>query len=189
MCWCWLGLGVSVLIKLSLYTNLCSCERTNRWLDEAPFVVDTSTIPRGGHNRRKSMEPTLLASLEGSLSSVQAPARPARKSLRLSKARKSGGPDIAKTDMDETVLLPFTPSKDDTRDNTISLSLDSENVQLLQRTCPPKQPQSNLFALSGDLEDQASKNVKFRLTKARRKTMQFVPQNASPLSQEYPGEN
>ena len=189
MCRCGLGLGVSVLVELLLHTDIYSCERTNRWLDEAPFAVDTSTIPRGGHNRRKSMEPTLLANVEGNLSSVQTSAKSARKSLRLSKARKSSTPDLPKADMDETVLLPFTPSKDDTNDNTVSSPFNSKNTQSLQQTCPPKQSQSNLFSLPGDPEDQAGQNAKFRLTKGRRKTMQFVPQVASPLSKEFPEQN
>lgn len=34
-----------------------SCEKENKWLDEAEYAIDTSTIPRGGARRRKSMEP------------------------------------------------------------------------------------------------------------------------------------
>ncbi|EHL01738.1 putative Microcephalin [Glarea lozoyensis 74030] len=43
------------------------CERENKWLDEAPYAVDTSNVPRGGHRRRKSMEPKALANLNGTL--------------------------------------------------------------------------------------------------------------------------
>ncbi|TVY40587.1 hypothetical protein LSUB1_G003035 [Lachnellula subtilissima] len=53
------------------------CERENKWLDEAPYAVDTALIPRGGHRRRKSMEPRALANLNGTLvpSSSSTPAR------------------------------------------------------------------------------------------------------------------
>ena len=44
-----------------------SCERENKWLDETPYAVDTATVPRGGHRRRKSMEPKALANLNGTL--------------------------------------------------------------------------------------------------------------------------
>jgi hypothetical protein len=55
-----------------------SCERENKWLDEAPYAVDTSNVPRGGHRRRKSMEPKALANLNGTL--VSSSSTPARKS-------------------------------------------------------------------------------------------------------------
>ncbi|KAL3417552.1 hypothetical protein PVAG01_10562 [Phlyctema vagabunda] len=43
------------------------CERENRWLDEASYAVDTAEVPRGGHRRRKSMEPRALANYNGTL--------------------------------------------------------------------------------------------------------------------------
>ena len=57
--------------------TLTSCERENKWLDEAPYAVDTAMVPRGGHRRRKSMEPKALANLNGTLvsSSSNTPAR------------------------------------------------------------------------------------------------------------------
>lgn len=42
-----------------------SCERENKWLDEAPYYIDTTLVPRGGARRRKSMEPKALANLNG----------------------------------------------------------------------------------------------------------------------------
>ncbi|KAI9754386.1 MAG: hydrolase 76 protein [Chaenotheca gracillima] len=41
------------------------CETENKWLDEAPYSVDTNYVPRGGHNRRKSMEPRALSNING----------------------------------------------------------------------------------------------------------------------------
>jgi hypothetical protein len=54
----------------------CSCERENRWLDEAPYYIDTSCVPRGGGRRRKSMEPKALANLNGMI--VSSPVKGSR---------------------------------------------------------------------------------------------------------------
>ncbi|TGJ88301.1 hypothetical protein E0Z10_g474 [Xylaria hypoxylon] len=43
------------------------CEKENRWLNEKDYRVDTTLIPRGGHNRRKSMEPKAVANMNGTL--------------------------------------------------------------------------------------------------------------------------
>ena len=48
----------------------------NKWVDEAEFAIDSSTVPRGGHRRRKSMEPKSLSTNEnGSISASDAAAR------------------------------------------------------------------------------------------------------------------
>ncbi|KAL9058094.1 MAG: hypothetical protein Q9162_001956 [Coniocarpon cinnabarinum] len=44
------------------------CERENKRLDEANYTIDTSFVPRGGHRRRKSMEPKMLSNMNGTLS-------------------------------------------------------------------------------------------------------------------------
>ncbi|PBP26370.1 hypothetical protein BUE80_DR002585 [Diplocarpon rosae] len=51
------------------------CERENKWLDESAYSVDTENIPRGGHRRRKSMEPRALAKMNGELLSSATPNR------------------------------------------------------------------------------------------------------------------
>lgn len=55
------------MIRLVHTKDICSCERENKWLDEAQYYVDTSLIPRGGARRRKSMEPKALANVNGTL--------------------------------------------------------------------------------------------------------------------------
>jgi hypothetical protein len=57
-----------------------SCERENKWLSEDLYSVDVSMIPRGGHRRRKSMEPRALANANGNLSTANTPAKQGRKS-------------------------------------------------------------------------------------------------------------
>ncbi|GAB1310207.1 Signal transducer protein (Fragment) [Madurella fahalii] len=49
------------------------CERENEWLDEAPYYIDTSLVPRGGARRRKSMEPRAIGNLNSML--VPSPVR------------------------------------------------------------------------------------------------------------------
>ena len=44
------------------------CMREGRWLDEAPYAVDQTVLPRGGSRRRKSMEPRMLVNDHGFLS-------------------------------------------------------------------------------------------------------------------------
>ncbi|RMZ90187.1 hypothetical protein DV736_g2603, partial [Chaetothyriales sp. CBS 134916] len=44
------------------------CEREQRWLDEVPYIVDHAIIPRGGSRRRKSMEPSRLSNVNGTIS-------------------------------------------------------------------------------------------------------------------------
>ncbi|CAZ84361.1 unnamed protein product [Tuber melanosporum] len=39
------------------------CQSEQEWMDESQFAVDLDIIPRGGHRRRKSMEPKALAAL------------------------------------------------------------------------------------------------------------------------------
>lgn len=64
------------MISMSCDTNDNSCERKNKWLDEADYLVDADSVPRGGHNRRKSMEPRPLTNINGTLKSVSGtPAR------------------------------------------------------------------------------------------------------------------
>ncbi|CAI4218758.1 unnamed protein product [Parascedosporium putredinis] len=59
-------------------TWVLDCERDNKWLDEAPYNVDTSLVPRGGGRRRKSMEPKALANLNGTL--ISSPTKQSRES-------------------------------------------------------------------------------------------------------------
>lgn len=74
-----------------------SCERENEWLDETPYYIDTSLIPRGGHRRRKSMEPKALANLNGTL----VPNSAARSAAR------------------ESQTAPFTPAPANRRDSCL----------------------------------------------------------------------
>lgn len=61
---------------MDVLTVFPSCERENQWLDEKPYYVDTSLVPRGSARRRKSMEPRSVANLNGML--VPQPMRDSR---------------------------------------------------------------------------------------------------------------
>ncbi|KAH8600961.1 hypothetical protein B0O99DRAFT_609960 [Bisporella sp. PMI_857] len=57
------------------------CERENKWLPESPYSIDTTMVPRGGHRRRKSMEPKALANMNGTLLPSVTPLRNSRKTM------------------------------------------------------------------------------------------------------------
>ncbi|KAI9743627.1 MAG: hypothetical protein M1818_002943 [Claussenomyces sp. TS43310] len=77
------------------------CERHNFWLDEAPYAIDTALVPRGGHRRRKSMEPRALANMNGTLTPLPtASVAPRAASFTFGPTKGSmGSPEILGTDM------------------------------------------------------------------------------------------
>lgn len=207
----------SKLPRTSSHPSLCtnqsfSCEKENKWLNEADYAIDVSTIPRGGSRRRKSMEPKLLAS------STFTPAKqptmsPTKEFLNL------GTP----TPRRETVHLPATADRQTTLDllppndsptqvtpvkqqmaqptdyDTPSADFDDGKSsfgspatpyflhpqQLVQQTCPPKQSQEVFFPVSGKIEDQPNENLRKRLLMARRKSLQWAPRLSSPLARAH----
>ncbi|PWW73067.1 hypothetical protein C7212DRAFT_366148 [Tuber magnatum] len=56
------------------------CQNEQAWMDETQFAVDLNIIPRGGHRRRKSMEPKAL----GALSEPKTPQPPKGNAFSLS---------------------------------------------------------------------------------------------------------
>lgn len=100
-----------------------SCERENKWLDESDYAVDISTIPRGGHRRRKSMEPRLLSNSNGTLSSRTSPA----------KLTGSASPPSRNISPSQQYLNLVSPSKRDETSDTnveagdhrVSIALDA----------------------------------------------------------------
>ncbi|CAM1510138.1 Fc.00g004730.m01.CDS01 [Cosmosporella sp. VM-42] len=185
------------------------CERENKWLDEAPYYIDTKTVPRGGARRRKSMEPKALANLNGTLvsspvkgsHSQTAPNTPVNR--RESSAWMFTPSDQADEDMEDhewsNIILtpvpktpapdviaryaanidPETPSVDDDEDD-----LSPTKDTLLTRTCPPK---ANPFREMGEglLSQDKDEQVLMRLMAARRKSLQFAPRIGSPLAKAW----
>ncbi|ROV94975.1 hypothetical protein VMCG_08340 [Cytospora schulzeri] len=134
------------------------CERQNAWLDEAPYYIDTSLTPRGGARRRKSMEPKVVANVNGTVVS---------------------DPPARRTSPRESQGAPSTPAPANRRDNAgagghppLRHGDDAgHELQLVQRTCPPK-PQHMYHDLGvGVLGRDKDENVARRLMDARRKSL------------------
>lgn len=180
------------------------CEKEGEWLDEARYLIDTSLVPRGGARRRKSMEPKALSNQNGTI--VSTPAKQTGSYNR----RQSGiwvqtppeqtGGDQAGDDIEwsEFILTPVpktpgpeTVSKyamdelDTQSDDNSRMSLSKE--EMLMRTCPPKTggrgPYDQLE--NAVLSPHKDERVLMRLMAARRKSMQFAPKIASPLSKSW----
>ncbi|KAG0645680.1 hypothetical protein D0Z07_8576 [Hyphodiscus hymeniophilus] len=94
------------------------CERENKWLPEAPYFVDTAMIPRGGHRRRKSMEPKALANLTGNPFPSNS-TTPVRKSMSPMKNPNSFAdtPLTSKSRRRESVQWVRTPSSTSSGDD------------------------------------------------------------------------
>ncbi|KAK7914818.1 hypothetical protein PG985_012521 [Apiospora marii] len=195
------------------------CERENEWVDEAPYYVDTSLVPRGGQRRRKSMEPKALANNNGTLvtpmKQTSAPRdcqtvpnnhvsrRDSTAWMRTPSDRDedeemdaAGEEDwdaigmltpVPKTPAPETIarfamdVAPETPAaQTDAEDDEDSPEQDA----MLMRTAPPK---PSLYAELGQglLSQKKDQGVMMRLMAARRKSLQFAPKIASPLSKAW----
>ncbi|KAI1441466.1 hypothetical protein F5Y02DRAFT_295713 [Annulohypoxylon stygium] len=190
------------------------CERENQWLDESPYYVDTSLVPRGGHNRRKSMEPKALANHNGTLVT---PAKQTGGSARECQTvpnnhisrrdstvwmrtpsdhdEDEDAPCEHDWDREISMLTPVpkTPAPEAVRQFAMDVTPDSSMMEndygdfspekeLLMRTCPPKS-----FANLGEgvLKKDKDQGILMRLMAARRKSLQFAPKVASPLSKAW----
>ena len=183
-----------------------SCEREDKWLDEAEYAIDISHIPRGGHRRRKSMEPRALTNLDGTLvlASSETPAKtavvsPTKEFLTFNtpaSRRETFVLDpqpVTHAEAEElskqTPEAPATPiitQMDGSQDDLASFSPTtpyflSKGAELVQRTCPPKQRAGGLFPLSGNVEDEPDEQIRQRLMAARRKSLQWASKTRSPL--------
>lgn len=194
------------------------CERENEWLDEAPYYIDTSLVPRGGRNRRKSMEPKALANMNGTLvtpmknNSGQARECQTVPNNHISRRDSTAwmrtpsdyddeedAPGEHDWDREISMLTPVpkTPAPEavarfaldvtpDTPSTVDYNSLVPDREQLLMRTCPPKQQQSAYADLGvGLLKREKDNAIMMRLMAARRKSLQFAPKVASPLSKAW----
>ncbi|KAL6891982.1 hypothetical protein GGI43DRAFT_425260 [Trichoderma evansii] len=179
------------------------CERDNEWLDESPYHIDTSYVPRGGARRRKSMEPKTVSNQNGSAvsgspkerressSSSSSPKTPNHTSeeqeekeeediewsnLILTPVPKTPAPEALMKFATET---PSNLEDEDEYEDEESPSLRRE--ELMTRTCPPK-AQRFVELGGGILSRDSDENVMMRLMAARRKSLQFAPKVGSPLA-------
>ncbi|KAG6019816.1 hypothetical protein E4U40_006650 [Claviceps sp. LM458 group G5] len=182
------------------------CERENEWLDEAPYYLDTSVIPRGGARRRKSMEPKAITSSNETIATctnkkvekLSTPKNRRKSTLWVHTPLEQGGGDddedlewscalltpVPKTPASEAVAkyaseISVTPSSEENTD------LQSPIKQsLLTRTCPPKEGRCHVLG-RGALNQDKDEQVIMRLMAARRKSLQFAPKIGSPLARTW----
>ncbi|KAF4121738.1 AT hook [Geosmithia morbida] len=183
------------------------CERENEWLDEAPYCVDSSLHAHSGR-RRKSMEPKVLGNMNGTLYDSGS-----RSSRRESSAWMHTPSDqdaeeqqddddidwskyiltpVPKTPAPEAIAkyaaeLPETPGNEDDDEDGTCMSPTME--ALVTKTCPPPKKMLSVqdMGVSRSLfgrESQDEQVVK-RLLAAKRKSLQFAPKIASPLSKTW----
>ena len=172
-------------------TDPTSCEREGKWLDEGHYAVDTSIIPRGGHRRRKSMEPRMLANMNGNLVSAETPSKatptemsPTKEFLTFSSPASRRESFMIESQAPTTPIANSVAAEDGGESTCGSPTTPyylSKGAQLVQQTCPPKQTQQLLFPLSGRIEDQRDEKVRQRLLMARRKSLQWASKVQSPL--------
>ena len=175
-----------------LNLTFSSCEREDKWLDEADYAVDISLIPRGGSRRRKSMEPRMLANINGSLVAAETPPTPTA-TISPTKEFLTFDTPVSRRDTfviqhpnPATPIAEENPGLDANGDFNSPLSPTtpyylSKGAQLVQQTCPPKQTQELFFPLTGRIEDQPDAAVRQRLLAARRKSLQWASKVQSPL--------
>lgn len=91
---------------------------------------------------------------------------------------KTPAPEALHRYISEMEVTPDTPSAE------WSVEYSPEKEQMLTRTAPPKR---TTFADLGQglLSDHKDQNVMMRLMAARRKSLQFAPKIASPLSKAW----
>ncbi|KAI1632103.1 hypothetical protein F4809DRAFT_629357 [Biscogniauxia mediterranea] len=192
------------------------CERENQWVEEGPYLVDTSLIPRGGRNRRKSMEPKALANVNGTLVTPMKPNAAPNRDCQTVPNNHMGRRDStawirspsdrddeedAPADQDwanDTILTPVpkTPAPEAVArfaldvtpggvDEDDDMEDSPEKEELLMRTCPPKKATFAADLGHGLLRQDKDQSVMMRLMAARRKSLQFAPKVASPLSKTW----
>ncbi|KKK23912.1 hypothetical protein P175DRAFT_0497224 [Aspergillus ochraceoroseus IBT 24754] len=179
------------------------CERENKWLDETPYAVDSSIIPRGGAKRRKSMEPRALSNVNGTLvkTSMAGSSAHSRRSGAVENFMRGTTPASH-----DDVVTPERTRKDQAshkegdekkywqtpRTPAYGFNLDSigmspatpfylsQRSKLVQQTCPPKETRQGLFSKVAT-DEEPSQKLKARLEAARRKSLAFKPAIGSRL--------
>lgn len=184
------------------------CERENQWLDETPYAVDSSIIPRGGAKRRKSMEPRALSNVNGTLvriSESPAPSAGGRRSgvnpgavegfRKITPPTHQPMPSTPPQQSSaDSYQFPATPGYNFANLDAIGMSPATPGFlgnrsKLVQQSCPPKQSNRGLFPtakpvsiiLDEGQDEESRRQRRFRMEAARRKSLVYKPAVASPL--------
>ncbi|KAL4947619.1 hypothetical protein BDW69DRAFT_110370 [Aspergillus filifer] len=176
----------SGLVKCVGVGWVLDCEREGKWVDEVPYAVDSSIIPRGGAKRRKSMEPRALSNVNGTLVKGVTGTPSARRPSAY--GHRSTTPDDQTTPQgrgEPDYKFWQTPKTPAFNLNSIGMSPATpfglnQRSKLVQQTCPPKQTRQGLFGKT-TAEEAPSKELKAKLEAARRKSLAFKPAIGSPL--------
>lgn len=139
-----------------------SCEKENRRIDERDYAVDVAMVPRGGHRRRKSMEPKALSAATATPGDRPPPSQlsPTKEFLTFS-AQSSPVRVAAVAHTTHTPERYRVPPPTTARPRTVfatptspppPLSFsptggygDDDHARLVQETCPPKQTRELFF--------------------------------------------
>ncbi|KAL4784819.1 hypothetical protein BJX76DRAFT_203621 [Aspergillus varians] len=194
----------SGLVKCVGVGWVLDCEREDKWLDETPYSVDSSIIPRGGAKRRKSMEPRALSNINGTLIKADTSGSSSRRpSAAFGTSGRSTTPvsgddrftpggtrgyEPGHTEGDQKCWqTPRTPGAAAFGFNLDSIGMSpatpfylNQRSKLVQQTCPPKQTRQGLFSRTAE-EGGPSRELKTKLEAARRKSLAFKPAVGSPL--------
>jgi hypothetical protein len=184
------------------------CERENQWLDETPYAVDSSIIPRGGAKRRKSMEPRALSNVNGTLVRISESPAPSASGRRTGADQGAVDGFRKITPPTHQQEAPSTPTRQSSTDdyqfpatpgynfaNLDAIGMSpatpyflSNRSKLVQQSCPPKQSNRGLFPgakpssiLEDEDDDDPRRKQRFRMEAARRKSLVHKPAVASPL--------
>lgn len=191
--------------------KIASCERENEWLNESPYYIDTSLVPRGGARRRKSMEPKALANMNGTLVSSPTKGSSSRdghmmfntpmsrrdSTLWIRTPSDQGDEQADDIEWSRFILTPApkTPAPEAIAreaaniPQTPSAEMSDEETSptkeaRLMRTCPPKANTYHELG-AGILSVEKDEQVLMRLMAARRKSLQFAPKVGSPLAKRW----
>ncbi|KAJ5514317.1 hypothetical protein N7463_003869 [Penicillium fimorum] len=185
------------------------CERENQWLDETPYAVDSSIIPRGGAKRRKSMEPRALSNVNGTLVRISESPAPSpggrrsgvnpgavegfRKITPPTHQQKMPSTPPQQSSAD-SYQFPATPGYNFANLDAIGMSPATPGFlgnrsKLVQQSCPPKQSNRGLFPsvkpssimLDDGQDEESRRQRRFRMEAARRKSLVYKPAVGSPL--------
>ncbi|KAI3319636.1 hypothetical protein HD806DRAFT_547896 [Xylariaceae sp. AK1471] len=191
------------------------CEKENQWLSEKEYRVDTSLIPRGGHNRRKSMEPKALANMNGTLVTPMKvnsgpPQDPQTVPNNYMSRRDSTiwmrtpsdhdededapGEQDWMSDVGMLTPIPKTPAPEmvaqfamDISPGTPTGSVDSPSPEKdrLLMQTCPPKPTGLINPDDALLAPEQQTPLMIRLQAARRKSMQYRPHTGSPLKKQW----
>lgn len=158
--------------------NLNGTLVTPRMQTSSAPAHDSQTVPNNHMGRRDSTVWMRSPSNPDEDEDMQDVGEDEWEGSMLTPVPKTPAPDALHRYVTELEVTPDTPTAEWSQD------FSAEREQMLMRTAPPNQ---SIFANLGQglLGPNKDQNVMMRLMAARRKSMQFAPKIASPLSKAW----